>query len=651
MKKFIHAISVFLFIFWLIPLTPLAQESRPEAGETEQEIYPPSGLIDPDELETFIDGIMSAHMASHHIAGAAFSLVKDGEIFFAKGYGYADVEKKKPVEADKTLFRPGSASKLFTWTAVMQLFEQGKLDLNTDVNTYLEDFKIPETYPDSITLTHLLTHTPGFEDVWTGMSARTAEDLESLGEFLANHMPARIYPPGKITAYSNYGTALAGYIVEIASGMPFQQYVEENIYKPLDMNMSTFRQPLPEKLADHMSKGYIHKNGLFKAKDFWLINGMAPAGSMSTTATDMAKFMIAHLQNGKYGEKRILKEETAKLMHSQLFSADSRLDGNAHGFWERTQNNLRMIGHGGDTRYFHTDLMLIPGKNVGLFVSYNSQGGAGTPREELLQAFLDRYYPVPEVPEPEPPADFKKRAGRYTGSYGMTRSVFTTYEKVANLFSAFKFKATDEGTLLLPLPKELGGGKQWVEVEPLVFHELDGQDILLFKEDAEGHITHAYLNQIPYFAFYKLKWYQAPVFHYILLAVCVILFLSTLGWPIGALYRVVCRRRKEKRDEPKTARWLAGSMSMLNVLFLIGLVATLSDPMQVSYGVPTLLKVFLVIPIISIVLGVGTLIFTIFAWKNRYWLGCARVHYTLVLLAAAVFMWFLYYWNLLGFQF
>jgi hypothetical protein len=289
-----------------------------------------------------------------------------------------------------------------------------------------------------------------------------------------------------------------------------------------------------------MSEGYTYEKGKYEARGFEFINGLAPAGSMSSSATDMAKFMIAHLQYGKYREQSILKEETAKLMQRQLFTHDPRLDGNAYGFWEQRLNNLRMIGHGGDTTLFHTLLVLIPERNLGFYISYNSTGGAGLARDELLQAFLDRYYPIPEKLEQKPSPDFLERAGQFTGYYGMARGVFSTYEKIANLMMVIKVKATDEGTLLTPFPAGLGI-KQWVEVEPFVFKELGGQGILVFQENDQGRITHAFVNQFPYFALVKLAWYQSPGFHYTLLAILMILFLSTLGWPLSALYRLICR--------------------------------------------------------------------------------------------------------------
>src|SRR5688572_24051006 len=206
------------------------------------------------DVETFLDGMVPLQLALSDIAGATVSVVKDGKLLFAKGYGFADVQKKQKVSPQDTLFRPGSISKLFTWTAVMQLFEQGKLDLDRDVNEYL-DYKIPDAFGKPITLKHILTHTPGFEEQIKDLFL-TDSTKPNLGQYLKTHIPGRIYPPGTVPAYSNYATAVAGYIVERVSGRPFDEYVAENILKPLNMTRSTFTQPLPADLAPLMSNGY-----------------------------------------------------------------------------------------------------------------------------------------------------------------------------------------------------------------------------------------------------------------------------------------------------------------------------------------------------------------------------------------------------------
>ena len=212
-----------------------------------------------------MDGFVGGELEAYEVAGLTVAVVKDGQLFFAKGYGWADVERQVPVEADKTLFRPGSVSKLFTWTAVMQLVEQGKLDLDADVNTYLTQFKIPATYQAPITLRHVLTHTVGLEDGGIGyLMARSPQQIVPLARSLAEHIPARVRPVGTSgeglsSSYSNWATSLAGLIVANVSGVSFEDYVEANILRPLGMDSSTFKEPLPEALEKRMSVGYTSR--------------------------------------------------------------------------------------------------------------------------------------------------------------------------------------------------------------------------------------------------------------------------------------------------------------------------------------------------------------------------------------------------------
>jgi len=642
MKKLL----ILVLILGIVPLTFQGQEATPQTGQEEAK---PDLTQEVIKLEAFIDGVMYAHMKENHIAGATFSMVKDGEIIFKKGYGYADIEKEKPVSPDTTMFRPGSVSKLFTWTAVMQLYEQGKLDLDADVNTYLKAFKIPDTFPEPITMKHLMTHTPGFEEVG-GIWAHKVEEMVTLEEQLKAKLPARVFPPGSVSAYSNYGTALAGYIVEILSGMSFEEYVEKNIYEPLEMEYSTFRQPLPAHLKDYMSLGYSYKNGVYEVEDFELVNGIGPAGSMSSSAVDMAKFAIAHLQKGQYKDRRILKEETAELMHSQLQTHHPRLWGNAHGFWEHDLNNLRIIEHGGDTIWFHSFFVLLPEKNTGFFMSYNSAGGGGESREHLLQALLDRFHPIPPVAKLTPPADFKDRAKKYVGAYTMARSIQSKYTKLMRLFMVINIKATDEGTLLAKAPMGMGT-YQLVEVEPGLFREIEGPGLFSFHEDENGRVTHAFVGMLPHSALEKLAWYEAPSFNYFLLALSVILFLTALRWPLSALFCKICKSPKEAKPGSKAARWVAGLMSAVNVVFLIAFLAKHANAMnEMIYGYPSGIKTLLILPLIALVFLIASIIFMFLAWGKKYWSGCARVHYTLIVLAGIVFAWFLNFWNLIGFK-
>ncbi len=665
-----HTCSALLSIVFLVSLIlptigmapVLAMQSTPPPPS-------PSGLSDPRELETFLDGVISVQLTDNHIPGATVAVVKDGRLFFAKGYGDADQQLGKLVSANTTLFRIGSVSKLFTWTAVMQLAEQGKVNLHADVNTYLKTFHIPATYPQPITLAHLLTHTAGFEDRGTGSVARTPSDLEPLGQWLAANIPARVRPPGELTAYSNYGAALAGYIVEQVSGIPFEQYVEQHLFQPLGMHHSTFRQPVPGDLAADLSQGYTYTNGVYRPDPFEAVQ-VAPAGSMSATATDMANFMIAHLQNGRFGNQRILQEATAKEMHTQHFTNDPRVPGMAYGFYEQNLNSQRLLVHAGDTILFHSLLALLPEHNVGVFVSYNSAGG-GLARDTLLQAFLDHYYPAPKENIPHQPAGFAERISQVSGNYWPTRRSYTTYEKLAALTSTVSVTDGGNGRLLISV-----GGQTltFVEVAPWVFHQVDKPQTVVFRADHNGMIM--LIGSIPFEAFNKVAWYDAPNLHIVLIVVCVLLFLSALLlWPLGFVRRAIrrgVRRKKSGRNAdlegaqtqlpaeqgkhpgkrlgilPFLASWLAGVLCVLNLLFLIGLLLTVSNPLNLAFGVPPILTTLFALALVSAVLTVGVVVSTILAWWGHFWSTGRRVHYTLVALAALAFAVELVYWNLLG---
>lgn len=341
-----------------------------------------------EEMIRTLDRLMEEKIAEYHIPNAAISVVYDDEVIFAKGYGFADMTTKTPVDPETSLFRIGSISKLLTWTAVMQLVEQGKLDLDTDVNEYL-DFTIP-AYEQSqpITLRHLLTHTPGFEDYANKIFLLEAEKFPPLETYVRETLPARIFPAGEVLAYSNYGTALAGYIVERVSGMPFTTYVAENIFQPLKMEQSTFEQPLPAELANQLVTPYRFVDGEYKAGKFEYMP--APAGAISSSALDMANFMRAFLNEGRFGEAKLLEAATVNEMLSQQFTYHPELNGMTFGFIEGDTHGQRVLMHGGSTMLYNSILYLLPEEKLGIFITYS--GGNHLLHNEVLHAFMDTFY-------------------------------------------------------------------------------------------------------------------------------------------------------------------------------------------------------------------------------------------------------------------
>jgi CubicO group peptidase (beta-lactamase class C family) len=614
------------------------------------------GPTDPAELEAFLDDLLGKEMKDNHIAGAAVSVVKDGKLFLAKGYGYADVEKSLPVDPEQTIFRIGSVTKLFTWTAVMQLAERGKLDLDADINTYL-DFRIPDTYPQPITLKNLITHTAGFEDRFFDVLASDANSMMPPRDWLVSHMPVRVRPPGDLAAYSNYGTALAGYIVARVSGQTYEQYIQKNILDPLAMAHSTAQAVLSPDLRAGASVGYTYVDGALTAfPDYLGQPAFDPAAGLKSSAGDMAHFMIAHLQGGSYSdanitEARILKQATAEQMHSTLYTPDPRILGTAYGFFDFSDNGQWTLGHSGESHPFNSLLLLLPDQNLGVFVSYNSQGGGDLCLQHLgfQRAFFDHYYPAPAVAPIQPPVDFAARAGRFEGTYKLARSSYTTLEKVTVLMGAVvSISDSGDGGLLLKTP---WGDWRFIEVEPLYFRQADGEYRLLFREDAQGRITHMFTSITPQFAFEKLKWYEAPAFNMALLLACALIFLSMIS---SASIRAIRNRRlgAERQAAPGGARAAHGilvAICVLNLVFVAG-TALWGNPAPL-FGVSLIYRIVLGLGVLSAVLTVGALVYAALAWKNNYWGTIARVHYALVTIAAVAFVWFLNSWNLLGWRF
>ncbi|HWQ19165.1 MAG TPA: serine hydrolase, partial [Methanotrichaceae archaeon] len=431
------------------------------------------------------------------------------------------------------------------------------------------------------------------------------------------------------------------------SARPFDQYVEENIFRPLGMNNSTFQQPLPDRLSKQMAIGYTYSGGDYKAEPFEYVV-VWPAGSMSSTSADMARFMIAHLQNGRYGDARILQDATARRMHSLLFTSDPRVSGWDYGFMQMHMNNQSMIGHGGDTIQFHTLLMLLPEHNLGLFVSYNSQGGAAA-GTELLQEFLDRYYPYP-VPAPRPSGS-KDQSSNLTGSYLSSRRPYTTYDKLTSLFLEVNV-AADGGNLTTT--QAVVNADKWDEVAPMAYRKADilaPYDGLIFHADA-GRIDRFYKINDPAEAFERAAWYDSQYFNLGLLAVCVILFLSAIiFWP---LCFITGRSRFVGSQDlaSRYAHWLAGTASVLDLIFLTGLLAAIAvSPMDFIYSVPKSLTILLSLAIAASILAVASAVMAALIWRRGVWHLRSRAYYTLVVLADLAFIWWLNNWNLLGFKY
>lgn len=601
-----------------------------------------------EDLSPYLDGIIPLQLKRDNIAGAVVVVVKDGKVLFEKGYGYSDVDKKTPMTPDNTLIRPGSVSKLFTWTAVMQLVEQGKIDLDRDVNDYL-DFKIPATFPKPITMRNLMTHTGGFEEAVKDLIVGPKVKPASIREYLRTHMPKRIYPPGTVPAYSNYGATLAGYIVQRQSGVPFDEYVAKNIFEPLGMQHTTFEQPLPPALQPLVSKGYALATG--KPKPFEFLGGAIPAGSASSSADDMSHFMLAHLQQGEWNGTRILKPETVELMHSAQFAVDPALPHMCLGFYEETRNGHRIIGHGGDTQYFHSDLHLIQDANVGFFVSYNSVGrGQSSPRTVLFQSFLDRYFPYVIPPAPKQPnaaADAKLVSGEYISSRRGETDLLSFFW----MLNTLKMAPGADGTIVSDGFKgENQVPKTWVEIGPLLYREKDGQDTIGFTKDPEGRMILSV--DYPFEVQMRVSFINGKQFNLFLIIFVAIVSIGTvLFWPGSAWLRRHYRHPLALTAEQKRLRLAIRVVALIDVAYMGCWIALLSagEPLFDASMDPKLRM----IQLIGWLGTIGTIVVVyavIKTWRAPGEWKLSHLGNVLMVASALSFSWFLLHWHLLHFS-
>lgn len=644
---------VMLMLVGLLAPAPQTAPSFSRAGPASTTARQELGPRDSAELTRFLDDFFRAQLEREHIAGAAVVVVRDGAVLAARGYGYADVERHLPVDPERTVFATGSTGKLFTWVAVMQQIEQGALDLDTDVNRYLQggDLRVPATYAQPVTLRHLLSHTAGFDNL-AGIYTYDERDLAPAEVYLGAHMPPRVRPPGELAAYSNYGAALASYLVENARQQPFERYAEEQIFTPLHMDSTTLSQPLHADLAERASLGYRYADGALSVIPDAYIR-LPGVGESHTTATDMGHLLIALLQRGRYGEARLFGEATGRQMLEQLFTHDPRVNGMAYGLAEATLNGQRVLKHNGVVpESFNSIIALLPEQGVGIYGSYNSNGTFAH-GEQLLQAFVDHYYPATPV-APTALPDARAVAARMAGTYRASNSFSASYAKLmaalpGSGYADVTLTAEPDGSLT---SVGLGGQPlRWVPVAPDVLRRADGgQDQygdLVFGADEEGRLARIYVQNNPFRAYERAPWYTTGAVSLAVLAGSSVIFLSALiGWPLAALVR---QRTGPALRTVRQARLLLGLAAALCLLFLPAF--AVSVPEAISIGPTLALRAALWLPLLAapLLLAAGWL--TVRGWGTKGWGMLARTHTLLVLLAGLSLLWLLWSWNLLGFHF
>jgi CubicO group peptidase (beta-lactamase class C family) len=602
------------------------------------------GIRDRTELEAFIDHQMASALNETHVAGGTIAIVQGGRVLLAKGYGWSDVERHRPADGTHTLFRLGSITKLFTWTAAMQLVEAGVLDPAADVNRYL-DFQIPPTYPEPITLADLATHTAGFEDDGRDLWTTDARDIRPIGVWLSRHMPTRVRPPGLWTSYSNHGAALAGHIVERISGLEWCDYVEQRILVPLRMVHTSCRQPVQQALAEDVSQGYLYRDGRFVPQAGEMLTGAAPAGAMTASAADMAVFMLAQLGHAR-AEQAILRGASLSAMHARWFGPDPALPGMAFGFYESWNHGLRMIGHEGDTRWFHTNLVLVPSEDLGVFVAFNTNTAGPLSAEHFLARFFDHYYPTQPLGPPPPSAEAVAQARRVAGEYESLRRSYTTFQRALSLAGP-SATFTNDASGGLTMTWGLGDVKL-VPDGKLMYRDEHGSERVLFKEDSSGQVTRAFVGSAPMLAFERMSWYRSPRLHWAILALSTMSFAVAIVIAGGLSIRRITRRLPTHPADPAGGLLTAAATTYLT--FAIVMAVLTSDPIPMLSGSMTPVRTALALPPIGVVLVLTSAVLVIRDWRRKNGSTMRRAWHTVLLTIMLLFTWSLGIWNLLWWQ-
>ncbi|MBV7257129.1 beta-lactamase family protein [Pacificimonas sp. WHA3] len=600
-------------------------------------------IFAPATMAALADGVAIPLMEEHSVPSGAVMIVRNDEVILSKGYGKQNIERDIPVDPETTLFRPGSISKLFTWVSVMQLVETGRLDLDRDVNAYLKNFQIKDTYPGQpVTMRHIMTHSAGFET--GGMGYLIINDRSRalpMDQAMVRYEPKRVNPPGVQVAYSNYATALAGHIVATISGMSFEEYVQKNIFDVLGMKNSTFVEPVPTSMAGNLAIGYRHEGLAFEPQPFEVISSFAPAGSASATLADMILFARAIKAGGALDGKRILRSDTVKQMLSRHFSQDDRLNGMTLGFLETAQNGVRLVGHGGNTNLFHSQLAIDLANDIIIFATFTGPDGAIV-TEALVSTIYDVAFPR-EIGKPAAPADFHMRSERYAGTYVSWRSNFSNIEKLTQLLGGISVEATDRNTLLV------AGDTEFVEIGKNLFRETHGDQRIAFQEDGNGDISGLYVESLPYTSYFKASLLADGTNHIPLLVLCTAVFIFVLLRQLfqrSAFKSLIGARKRAER-----AALLAASLHLVAILGMVLVMVLLAD--SLSYAIPLAFKIWLLFPILASLATIYLLVANVRLWLSQE-KGAGllqRLRNSFVAICALYMVFFYAYWNILGFQY
>ena len=634
-KKVNFMISVMLltlFMWHFLLFIPEVAGAAPAAGSVKRMTSQEKA-----EFASFIDGFIQGNLKRQRVRGLVVAAVKDGELVFIRGYGYADLENKIAADPHTTLFRVGDISKLLTATAVLQLVENGRLELDRNVNDYLRNWQLPLSFEKPVTLRYLLAHTAGFDERRTQMGALTSTDERGFARKVSLLIPARVFPPGEVYSHSNMGYTLAGSIMERYSRQPFPRAIQKRLLIPLGMENSGF--VLTAEQSARLAQGHDLEGKAIPYRYYYDL----PAVGFSSTAGDMSKFMIAQLQYGKYGRKYLLNEKYSRGLFARQFTPHPRIIGTALGYDEWRFGSLRGVGQNGDLDGFSSSLFLIPEKNFGFFMAAN--GGLDF-RGEIAEALVARFWPsalLADAPLAKVSAPVDTDLAGY---YRHNRIARSTAEKAFAIFGEqIEVEVVSGGVRL--------DGVGWTATEdPLLFKKEDGRDYLLFRKNQEGRVLSMTVKGVRN-TYDKLPRRETLPWQHGLFILFSLASIFSFG---GFVLAVAINRGRlpwERGGLAMTEIWVLSTLFWVSqIAFVIGLL--LSKKLLEAaflYTIPFRVKALLLIPMGGAMLLLWLWMRLLISLFNPSYRLAEKLVLLLFALIATGWLLFLMDWNLLGFWF
>ena len=583
-----------------------------------------------DGLPAFLDATVTTLMGQHHIVGSAVAVAWDGRLVFLKGYGKSRLDTGTTVDPSLTVFRIGSVTKPFTAAAVMQMVESGALDLRRDVRKYLPD--VPLRYGAN---THqLLTHTSGLDERFAGSYTDSPEHLQRLTEHLQKYTPEQLHSPGNAYSYSNYNYALAGLLVERLSGLRYEQYMAERVFGPLRMIATTAYQPPDANRAADLATSYRWTGTRYEPVSYTYTQP-SPSGSMTTTAEDLGRFLLAMLGDGSVDGARVLSPDSVRTLLAPQYSPDARIPATAYGFSYLPSRGQPLLYSGGTLGDQAAMVLLVPAARFGIVVLSNALPGVGDFLYDPLMSHLAG--PVIPLPPPIPMADALHRREQFAGTYRRFQQARNEMSRVRTLMPMMQPRVTlgQEGAIEWQ-------GERWLEIEPLVFRSVRSSDHIVFRTNQRGDISELHTRGATY---ERIPWWEQATFNLAIMTVCLLAF---VGYAVSAGFRAV--RRRAAFREGKVARRWAVFVALANLAFISGVAVLFRDFGRIT-PLPLSIVLLLSLPLISLAATLALPYFAMMAWRNEWWTRSRRVGYSIFVACALAFMVFLNHWKLLGFRY